>query len=349
MAKKNDTEEKTLPPSKRKLEEARKKGQVEKSKDMVSAVVMLAGCVYLSLAAHTFYLHIMALWEVAGEAARTPFWVLWPRVESLFVYTLLSALLPLIVATLMVSALTNIIIMKGVVFAAEPIKPNAEHINPVEGFKRLFSVRSLIELIKSLCKLLLLGVSFVVIFLLSLQRLVDMPQCGVGCIGTEFTSMIEAVAIAALIAFFIVGALDVGLQRWLFRRDQRMSKTEMKRERKDMEGDPEIIKQRRKIRHDLSLSNRVKATDSSMLIGKPGEWLVGICYIKGQTQVPLVAAKASPETSLALYTELQPLGLPLVNDSGMARRIAIASAKGDPIPDNTFQEVATLLVRAHLA
>lgn len=343
------SEEKTLPPSEKKLRDARKKGQVNKSADMDTAVVMLGCTLYIAFSANAIETRLRQLINLTTRLYHEPFDTLWPRLLAQGIEVLLLSVLPLVAIAVVAATLSSIVIMRGMLFSTEPIVPRAENINPVEGFKRIFSVRGIIEFIKSLIKVVALAVAFLVVYRLGLQSLMESPRCGAGCLESVFLALLQPLVITALVAFFIVGAIDVLMQRWLFRRDQRMTITEQKRERKDMYGDPEINRERQKQRRLMhALSSQVGIQHATLVIGAADGWLVGMRYVRGETPVPTITCKASPEQSATLLREATERHIPLVNDRELAARIAKRTGKGDPVPDELFQPVADALVKAGL-
>ncbi|MCE8016447.1 translocation protein in type III secretion system, RhcU [Halomonas sp. MCCC 1A17488] len=341
------SEERSLPPSEKKLRDARKKGQVSKSSDMVTAMVMLGGTLYLLMAADGIERRVRHLIGTITRLYHEPFDTLWPRLLALAAEIVVRSVLPIIVISVVAAVLTNVLIMRGPVFSVDPVKPRFERINPAEGLKRIFSARGLIEFAKSLFKMVALATAFVIVFRLSLQTLLDSPRCGFGCLEGVFMALLEPLIVTALVAFLVVGLIDVQMQRWLFRRDQRMTRTEHKRERKDLEGDPEIRRARQRERRDMyAHSARTGLENASLMLGAPGDWLVGLRYAKGETPVPVMVCKAAPEESAALFEAACTRGVAVANRPDLAARIARRTAKGGPIPQDTFQAVADELVAA---
>ncbi|WP_417328949.1 EscU/YscU/HrcU family type III secretion system export apparatus switch protein [Halomonas cupida] len=339
------SEEKSLPPSKKKLRDARKKGQVEKSNDMVSAIVMLGCTLYLVVSMDGIETRVRGLITLVTRMYTQPFDTLWPRLMAAGLEVLVWSVLPLILITVVAAILTNILIMGGMLFSVDPIKPKLEHINPAEGLKRIFSVRGIIEFIKSLLKIVTLGVAFVVVCRVGLQALMESSRCGYGCLEGIFMTLMKPLVITALVVFMIVGLLDIRTQRWLFQRDQRMTRTEHKRERKDMEGDPDIRRARQRQRRDIqAYSSRTGVQQASIMIGGTSGWLVGIRYVKGETPVPTVVCKASPQESSSLMREAIKHGLPVIEDRSLAEKVGKRAGNGEPIPEDCFQPIADILV-----
>lgn len=124
----------------------------------------------------------------------------------------------------------------GPVLSFEPLKPQFDHINPVKGLQKMFSLRNVVEFLKGVAKLFLLAGVFAFILMAWLQPLFDTPACGPTCIEPIVKAVLLPLGTAAALAFVVIGILDVPLQRWLFLRDMRMTTAEYKREHKDLEG-----------------------------------------------------------------------------------------------------------------
>ncbi len=343
------SEEKSLPPSAKKLRDARRKGQVVKSADLVTAMVMLACTLYIAISASAIVARIEGLIDLTARLYTEPFATLWPRLVTAAGEILVLSILPLVALSVLVVILTNVVASQGFVFAAEPVLPKAEKINPVEGFKRIFSVRGVTEFLKSLFKMTALAVALIVVYRLGLQALMESSRCGLGCVQGTFLALLQPLVITALLAFLIVGAGDVLLQRWLFRRDQRMTKTEQKRERKDQEGDPTMNQARRKQRREMhTLNAKLGVQHASLMVGTGDGWLVGIRYVRGETPVPVITCKANAAQAPALLESAYQRRIPRVDDPLLAEKIATRAGNGDPIPDGTFQQIADILVTARL-
>jgi type III secretion protein U len=342
------TEEKSLPASAKKLRDARKKGQLPKSQDLVTGMVILACSLCVVVMAPDILARVEALLFEAGRIYIEPFAQVWPRLRTVGLDVLLAATLPLFAVTVTTVILTNIVVMRGMVFSAEPLKPKYERIDPVAGFKRIFSMRSVIEFLKALTKLSAVAVAFIIVYRLGLQRLMESPYCGTACLYATFLGLLKPLVITAILAFLVVGGFDVLMQRWLFAREMRMTKSEQKRELKDTDGNPMVKRERQRLRRDMqSLSAKRGLQHASLIIGAPGEWVVGLRYVRGETPVPVIVCRAEPEQSQQMIQDAQQLRLPYAVNGSLAERIAQRTA-GEGVPETTFQAVADILVGARL-
>ncbi|WP_122689778.1 EscU/YscU/HrcU family type III secretion system export apparatus switch protein [Pseudomonas viridiflava] len=343
------SEEKSQPATDKKLRDARKKGQVAKSQDLVSGVVILLCTLCIAVLLPRARAQVEALIDLTANIYIEPFADVWPRLLDHAEQIVLGITLPVVAVTVAAVILTNIVTMRGVVFSVEPVKPDIKRIHPAEGFKRIFAMRNLIEFLKGLVKVLLLALAFYIVGRQALQALMESSRCGAGCIESTFYLVLKPLVFTVLAAFLLVGAVDVMMQRWLFGRDMKMSRSEQKRERKDVDGDPLIKRERQRQRREMqALATKLGLGRASLMIGIGGNWVVGVRYVRGETPVPVVVCRGSPEESVQLLAQAAPLGIAVWADAGLAEQIAKRSVAGDPVPENTFQAVADALVAHRL-
>ena len=343
------SEEKSQPATDKKLNDARKKGQVAKSQDLVSGMVILFCTLCISIMAPRAEAQVRALIDLTALIYIEPFATVWPRVLDTAEQLLISITLPVMAVTVGVVILTNLVTMRGVVFSVEPIKPDFKRINPAEGFKRIFAMRNVVEFLKGLVKVHLLGLAFYVVGRQALQALMESSRCGAGCIESTFFLVLKPLVFTVLAAFLLVGGVDVLMQRWLFGRDMKMTRSEQKRERKDIDGDPLIKGERQRQRREMqALATKLGLGRASLVIGTAGGWVVGLRYVRGETPVPVVVSRAEPQDSVATLADAARLGIAHAMDPTLAAEIARRAVPGDPVPDQTFQAVADLLVAARL-
>ncbi|WP_122461377.1 EscU/YscU/HrcU family type III secretion system export apparatus switch protein [Pseudomonas viridiflava] len=343
------SEEKSQPATDKKLRDARKKGQVAKSQDLVSGVVILLCTLCIAVLLPRARAQVEALIDLTANIYIEPFADVWPRLLDHAEQIVLGITLPVVAVTVAAVILTNIVTMRGVVFSVEPVKPDIKRIHPGEGFKRIFAMRNLIEFLKGLVKVVLLALAFYIVGRQALQALMESSRCGAGCIESTFYLVLKPLVFTVLAAFLLVGAVDVLMQRWLFGRDMKMSRSEQKRERKDVDGDPLIKRERQRQRREMqALATKLGLGRASLMIGIGGNWVVGVRYVRGETPVPVVVCRGSPEDSVQLLAQAAPLGIAVWADAGLAEQIAKRSVAGDPVPENTFQAVADALVAHRL-
>lgn len=339
------SEEKSLPASDKKIRDARNKGQVAKSTDMVTAVVIMGCTMYIYIYFKSIEERIRGLIDIVMRVDVEPFEDIFPKMLTLGWQVIMLSVFPLVIITVALVVITNLVIMRGFVFSADPLAPRFEKINPVEGLKRIFSMRSISEFAKSLVKVVSLTLAFVVVFYTSLQGIVQSVYCGFSCVEGVFMEIIKPLAIVAIVAFFVVGAIDVLIQKWLFRHEQRMAKSEFKREQKDMHGDPQIRRERESLRKDMhAFSTKMGVNNATIMIGSESSGVVGVRYVSGETRVPVIVCKEGPYNAKGLIESSDFYGIPRHSDPELAGRLIKGRSKGEPIPDDCFQAVADLLI-----
>lgn len=345
---KETSEEKTLPASDKKLRDARKKGQVSSSRDLISGFGLLAMIVYLLFAWSTIRDRILALIDLVGRLPLEPFAVAWRMGIETTLQILWLTILPAVGILVVTSVVIGIVGTLGPVFSFETVKPNFEHINPVSGLKRLFSMRSVVEFAKSLVKVTILGTVLFFVLRSWLQVMFHTPNCGEECLTPIIIAALKPIVAVAALAFILIGIMDVSLQRWLFRRDMRMTKTEMKRERKDQEGDPQIRGQLRRDRQEMArFSVKVGLPQSTVVIASANH-LAGVCFHRQKAPVPVIVAKARSENVMAMRQEAHSLGIVVIDDANLAETLVERHGLGDPIKQNLFPAVAGILVANNL-
>jgi type III secretion protein U len=334
------TEERNLPASAKKLLDARKKGQVPKSKDMTGAVALALGALYLAFRGPGFMARFMALIREAG-ASSDPASV--ARRCVIIGFDLVAPMFAVIVIGVIATA---IVALRGLPVSFDPVVPKFEKINPVEGFKRLFSLRSVVELTKTMLKIVALGTAILLVARHAGAVLGNIPSAGLRAIPPVFAAMMIPILAATAFLFLATGLADVGLQSWLFRRDQRMGHTERKREMKDTEGDPLFRRHRRQVAREASFaSGRLGIAHATFLVFDGASVLVALRYERSETPVPLVVARARGSAIEPMLTTAAERNLQVVENAEVARIIADTTVPGSFIPESTYRPVAVMLAR----
>ena len=342
---KDTSEEKSLPPSRKKLRDAREKGQVPKSKDLTSGVALAGGLSYLMLGSASILAAAIAMIEKASDVAAGDFQLGLTAMLPFVGHAAVGAVLPLLLIAPALVIASAMVVLQGIPFSVQPIIPSADKINPAEGFKRLFAMRSLIELVKSLVKVVVLAFVLMVILAGGLNALVLAPACGMVCVENVFHRLAIPLFAAATLAFLLVGLADIGLQRWLFMRDQRMGVSERKRERKDMDGDPHVRGERRRImREALRLAAGLGVRRANIII-YGGGLTVGLRYKIKDMPAPMTVCRGRDERARSILAEAGRLGIAASEDAELAKFLYKVPL-GQIVPSTLFQMIVQALRRA---
>jgi type III secretion protein U len=235
----------------------------------------------------------------------------------------------------------------GPVFSFETVKLQFDHISPMKGAKRIFSSKNVIEFAKSLVKVVVVTVAFWTVLRGYIPPLFQTPSCGEGCLGQMVISTLQPLAVTAVIAFVVIGILDMPLQRHLFLKEMRMSLTEKKKEMKELEGNPLIKAERRRLQFMFAAKKVRKGVRHAAFVVAQEDRVVGILYHREEEPVPLICSKARGQAGDEMVAEARRLGIPVAEDASLVDML-IPQAIGDRIPPESFTDVARLLVRFEL-
>lgn len=341
----DSTGEKTEPATPRRREEARKKGQVFKSTDLNSAVILLAGSVVLFV----MFPYILELFREF-----TTLYILDRTLQDFsneYVYELLvevtillgKILFPIFLTTF-ITAMLITYLQVGVVFSAEPLNPKLERLNPVEGFKRIFSKRALVELTKSLLKIIVTGYIVYTVFKKSLYifpRFVDME---LGATLIILSKLIFEIALKVGIFFIIIGVLDYIYQRYEHEKSLRMSKYDVKQEYKQVEGDPYIKSRQRQIQREAAMKRMMaEVPKADVVITNPTHFAVVLKYDATTMEAPVVVAKGQDFTALKIREIAEEYKITIIENPPLARTLYYALDIGVEIPEELYQAIAEVL------
>lgn len=345
----NSSEEKNLPASLRKLQELRRKGQVSSSQDFISAAGIIGSFLYLWIARASIGYRLEEMLTLPRLVERESFVTAARFIAATLLEETALILLPLAAIGVGAAILANFLIKRGAVLSGDPVKPRPERLNPVAGLKNLFSLRSVVNFIKGLTKLILLTSVLALVILFGLNRLMTAPSCGVTCLFAVGEDLLRRIASAAAGLFLLSGLLDIWLQRWLFLRDMRMTKTEFKRELKEREGDPLLRKRLRQRRHEvLAASTPLGAEHATFFIGVPGGIAVGLRYRRSETPVPIAVCKATGRAADVMLDLARKNQMPIEINRQSADRLARYCRVGEVVPEALYDLIADVIVRLHI-
>lgn len=343
----DSSEEKALPASDKKLRDSREKGKFAQSRDVVSATIITFVGLYVFAAWSFIAEQFGKVFEIAGRAALSPDQAAFQTSVQAAWDALAAVLLPMMLLTLLGAFLGALISNGGFTVSFHPLAPDLNRINPVEGFKRVFSLRNFVELLKSLLKISILGAAIVGFAFLGAKAAAQIPFCGSACVGGSFRDILWPILVAAILLFILSGMIDVGLQTWLFGRDMRMTHTEMKRERKDMFGDPTIRGERNRIRKEsaaeVSATQGLKGLPPSIIITGEDDAAVALLYVRGKTPAPVVLAKAVGAAGRAMRMAALADGVIIAEEPDTAAMLLKRGRRDSFVPESSFQEIARIL------
>lgn len=339
------TGEKTEPATPRRREEARKKGQVFKSTDLNSAVILLAGAVVLFV---TFPYMVEQLRNFTTlyllDRGLTDFTNEYIYKLLLEVLILLGKMLFPVFLTTFITALIITYLQVGFVFSSDPLTPKLERLNPIEGFKRIFSKRAIVELTKSLLKVIVTGYIVYTVFknnITIFPRFIDMELAATLVV---LSNIIFEIALKVGIFFIIVGVLDYIYQWYEHEKSLKMSKYDVKQEYKQVEGDPHVKSRQRQIQREAAMRRMMtEVPKADVVITNPTHFAVVLKYDTQTMDAPTVVAKGQDFLALKIREIAAEHDVTIVENPPLARTLYYALDIGTEVPEELYQAIAEVL------
>lgn len=335
--------DKTELPTPKRERDARQRGQVARSQEAVTAVSLLAVIIYLWLAWSDITRRLITLFDVAAVLAVGDF-----RTNALQGLTIIGreilVILAPVVGITIVAAIAANVLQFGVLFAFESLMPKLDKVSPAAGFKRIFSMKQIVELLKSLLKIGVLSVLLYYVLRAAIGPFTQSMGCGLPC----QTNLISAVLFQTLmysgLAFVVVAVADFAYQKHHHTKSLMMSKDEVKREYKESEGDPHIKGKRRQLAQELAMGDGGQAASKgTALVVNPTHLAIVLHYDEQDAPVPLVTAKGRNAQAAQLRAQAEEAGVPVFRNVALARALYADTAVNETIPDDLFDIVAEVL------
>jgi type III secretion protein U len=335
--------EKTEQPTAKRLRDVREKGQVAKSQEIPSAAVVLALVLYLTARAQTIFTLLSEVTELSFTSIGLP----WEESLSILVPALTAAalniLLPLVALVMVVSLASNLA-QVGFLFSLQAAMPKLENLDPKKWFKKVFSKKGLFELIKNILKVTLLGW---VVWRVLARHWVDLfkiPGSDIRRIWELIGGTAWDMAISAVVAFAVLAVLDYLWERYRFTRDNMMDKDEVKREYKEMEGDPHIKSKRKQLHQEMASQNAMNnVRRAKVLVTNPTHYAVALDYEEGRTPLPVVLAKGEGLLARRMIEVAKAEGIPILQQAPLARALYQDGTENAYIPKDLIGPVAEVL------
>ncbi len=335
--------EKTENPTAKKIRDARKKGRVVSSKEVVSTALILSLAFMLIGMSDDYLKHISHLILLPEKSLHLPFSAALNQVSESLIQELIYLGLPVLCVAAVVIVLAHIA-QFGLLFSSESITPDIKKIDPLAGTKKIFSVKNLMEFIKSLLKVSFLSLLVWSIIQGNLSSLLNLAGCGMGCILPVTGMMVKQMMTVCALGFIIIAIADYAFERYQHRRELRMSKDEVKREYRETEGSPEIKSKRRRFHQELQNSTiRASVKRSSVIVANPTHIAIGIRYLKGETPLPLITLKYTQTQALLARKMAMEEGIPVVERIPLARALWQDSTVDNYIPAELIDPIAEVL------
>ncbi|HAI97715.1 MAG: flagellar biosynthesis protein FlhB [Cycloclasticus sp.] len=338
-------QEKTEEPTAKREQDARKKGDIARSKELNTVMVLIVGSFMIWLTGDQI---IKGMWQVMEGAFKIERNELFDPLVTvnnlqLAMQEALVFVAPFL-AAMVVAAIAGPISMGGWSFSAEAIAPKASKMNPIEGFKRMFAVRSLIELVKSLLKFgLILGIMalLVEIYLPEFIYLTRLPLVEALIRASDVMTVSFVILCCSLL---IVVAIDVPFSLWEYKKKLKMTLQEVKDEMKQTEGRPEVKGKVRQLQQELSQGRMLEEVPKAdVIVTNPTHFAVAIKYDEGGSGAPIVVAKGADFMAAQIRNIAVGKGITLVSAPPLARALFFTTEIDEEVPRGLYLAVAQVL------
>ena len=329
----------------RRREEARKKGQVAKSREIPSVLVLMTGLLVLFLIGRHLTTGLANFTSQmlgrAGTLSITP-----SSVQALgreMITFLLAALAPLMVAVLAMAVLANYI-QVGSLFAVELIKPDFSKINIFKGLKRLFSIQSWVEMLKSMLKLMIIGYVAYSTIAGELKEIVPLTDQELPAIFNYISRVSFNIFIKSTLVMALLAGLDYLFQRFQHEKKLRMTHQELKEEFKQTEGDPLIKSRVRSLQREMARRRMMaEVPKADVIITNPTHLAIAVTYRSGEMVAPQVSAKGANFLAEKIKEIARHHGIPILENKSLAQALFKTVDLGQMIPPSLYQVVAEIL------
>ena len=345
-----DDLEKTEEPTPKKLEDARKEGNVPKSMEVSGFLVLFFVIIvlifyfkYLTFYLKRFYLYYISL--IGKEI--TPSFLLDLTIQT--VLNIIILLAPLFIVAMLGGIIGNVA-QFGFLFTTKPLIPKLEKINPIKGLKNLFSIKKLVEGVKLTLKVF---ISFFVGFWLFWKFFLEMPKLELMNFFEQikwFKEKVIIIVFALLAVFLVFAIIDLIYQRYTYKKSLRMSKQEIKDEYKQTEGNPEIKAKIRRLQMEMTKKRMLSEVASAdVVITNPTHYAVAIRYDRTKDEAPRVVAKGVNYLAIRIKEIAREYDIMIVENPPLARELYKLVEIDETIPKDMFKAVAEVLAFVYRA
>ncbi|HHY90907.1 MAG TPA: flagellar biosynthesis protein FlhB [Clostridiales bacterium] len=341
------TGEKTEKATPKRRKEAREKGQVRQSREINSAFVLLFAFIALKLASSFICNNLKIFTErIFTEMTNLDILFTVKGIHHLLVLMTMVAgkMVVPILGTVFVVGLVCSYAQVGFLFTTKTLAFKPSKLNPINGFKRIFSKRSLVELVKSLIKVGIVGYVTISYLLKQSKNITNVFDMELAQIAVYLANTTSNLVFRAAIVLILIAALDFFYQHWEYEKELRMSKQEIKEEYKQMEGDPQVKSKIKEKQRQISMRRMMQdVPKADVIITNPTHYAVALRYDSKIEDAPVVLAKgkdliAQKIKELALEHEIM-----IVENKGLARTLYYTVEVGAQIPPELYQAVAEVL------
>ncbi|MGN1357449.1 MAG: flagellar biosynthesis protein FlhB [Succinivibrionaceae bacterium] len=342
----NDGQERSEEPTGKRISDARKKGQVPRSREMGTLSVLLSGIIGLWLFSPFFLDAFREIFQLGLSVERhnlfSPDFLVHALLSSIGIVALPVALLGFLV---IFCALMGNILVGGYNFSLEVITPKFNKINPLTGLKRIFGINSVVELVKSILKVAFVGSIAYVLISSSLNHILQLPSYRFPDSIFDCLHLVLFITIGIICALIPIAGIDSWFQKWHTHEQLKMTKQEVKDEMKDTEGKPEVKSRIRRLQIEMATRHMMQnVPKADVVVTNPTHYAVALKYDQFTPHsAPVVVAKGTDEIALKIREIAAASNVTIIEAPPLARAIYYSTDLDRTIPEGLFAAVAQVL------
>ena len=345
MAENKEGQEKSEQPSGKRLEDARRKGQVATTKELAPIFVLFGGTGMIALWAPTAWRHFQGNSQQWFESIGT--FQVTPESLQIYVHSIVEqTFLPLLPFALIIAALgvTALLIQTGPMWVENALQPKISKLNPVNGLKKLFSLRGVVEGTKSLLKV---GLIATIVYAIVSPNMKSLTQLQLLSVGEAFSTIWDIALKIILwvgVVMLVLAIADFLYQKWQTTKDLKMTKQETKDESKDVEGDPQVRSRRMSLQRERARQRMMQAVPKAdVIITNPTHIAVALRYDSAMMESPSVIAKGAGVLAENIKQIARHAGVPIIENRSLARGLYRMVKVGQEIPGDLYRAAAEVL------
>jgi len=338
--------EKTEKATPKKRQDSRKKGQVLKSQDVTSAIVLLAIFLYLTFVAESMkeemmsffreiIVHNMTVKTITISSIMEMYWDILKELAMIVVPIFIVAVVAAIAANFM---------QFGLLFTTETLKFDLKKIDPIKGLKRIVSLKAIVELLKSILKISFIGTTTFLVLYINIEEVLSLAHKTPGAALITVSKLVAYMGIAASIVLMVIAILDYMYQKYDYEKNLRMSKQDIKDEYKNVEGDPLIKSKIKQRQREMSMRRMMQEVpQADVVITNPTHYAIALKYDEDAMDAPKVVAKGTDFVAQKIKLIAKENKVVMVENRPLARAMYDQVKINDRIPEEFFKAVAEVL------
>ena len=337
--------EKTEQPTTRRLQKAREKGQVVQSQELPAAISIIVLTTVLALTASSLMQWFMMQMK-QGLSCSNGVFVDSDTFIDFFTSQISASMLIIspILGGLVIGSIIACVSVGGLTFSAQPLKFKPESINPIEGTKKLFNMKSLVKLCLSIVKLIFVSLIVWVYLESKLETIAALRWAWSYQILATTSKIILGLLIRVCIGLFIIAIADVAFQKWKYIQNLKMTKQEVKEEQKQTDGSPEIKSRIRRTQIEMAMKRMLQdVPQADIVLVNPTHVAVAVKYDARTMEAPVLLAKGADHMAEKIREVARAYGVPIIRRPSLARTLYSTVEIGSSIPQKLFAAVAEVL------